>query len=217
MTDIEHYLENLITKVCSDLTSMYPAGELSGAEERLIFPHKRDGTLRISEQEAKLVFIRHLEADKRSYCVEYPTIQTYQQKGTTPMSARVDLTIIGEKRTAVAHVELKAHNCTHEAIRKDLEKLLREKTTGCWFHTLERADRVTLRALRAKFRSAFSALAEYFPTDPSAYLIAFFVLDVAHLESRWLRFTGNESEDHAMLDAAFIAEDANFGWATSRF
>ena len=83
---------------------------------------KRDGSLRISEQEAKLIFVQHLTVDGKYYfSVETPTVETYQQKGNTPMSARVDLTLVNADCRRVAHIELKAHNCTKEAIRKPRE------------------------------------------------------------------------------------------------
>src|SRR5512138_943596 len=140
---VEQYLDQLVRKVSADLRQMYSAiGQPS--THGLIFPTRRDGSPRISEQEAKLIFVQHLTVDKQyHFSVETPTAETYQQKGTTPLSARVDLTLFGEDRKPIAHIELKAHNPQLEFIRKDLEKLLREKTTGCWFHTLERLGRST--------------------------------------------------------------------------
>jgi hypothetical protein len=132
------------------------------------------------------------------------------------MSARVDLTLIDEDKNRVAHIELKAHNCTTEAIRKDLEKLLREKTTGCWFHTLERSDDRTIQALMAKFRQAFSLLANCLVTSDCSYLVAFFVLDTGRLTSQWLHLTGDGSQNNAALDAAFT-QSVNSGWRTANF
>src|SRR5690349_1901655 len=111
MTDIEQYLEVLMSRVCTDLGAMCPS-ERQSSEYGLIFPCKRDGTIRISEQEAKLLFVQHLTVDQKYYfCVETPTAETYQQKGKTPISARVDLTLLGGERKPLAHIELKAHNC----------------------------------------------------------------------------------------------------------
>jgi len=217
VTDIEQYLQGLVDKVCCDLTSMYPAGE-QASTYGLVFPRKRDGSLRISEQEAKLLFVQHLTVDKR-YCfsVETPTAETYQQKGITPMSARVDVTLIGNDFKPVAHVELKAHHCVIESIRKDLEKLLREKTTGCWFHTLEKADGRTLQSLLAKFKDAFSRLSDWLAANNCSYLFAFFVLDTACLTYRWLHFTGDKNENDAVLNTVLADTSLNSGWQTSCF
>ena len=184
----------------------------------LVFPRKRDGTLRISEQEAKLLFVQQLTVDKR-YCfsVETPTGETYQQKGQTPISARVDLTMFGLDRKPVAHIELKAHNCTVEAIRKDLEKLLRERTTGMWFHTLHRADSRTLDTLIGKFKSAFSLLPECLHANDRSYLIAFFVPEDARLHWQWLHLSGDDARNSEAVTAMF-GEDAHHSrWRTAKF
>jgi hypothetical protein len=217
MTDLEQYLQDLMSKVCTDLARMYPS-EQQPSEYGLIFPTKRDGSVRISEQEAKLLFVQHLTIDRRfCFSVETPTAETYQQTGDTPMSARVDLTLFGPERKPLAHIELKAHNCKVEAIRKDLEKLLREKTTGLWFHTLHRANRRTLEALIGKFRSAFSLLPEALRTNDRSYLIAFFVLDEAVLSWRWLRFAGCHDLNWAAVTATVGEGVDRSSWAETQF
>ena len=217
MTEIEQYLEILVNRVCTDLGGMYPS-ERKPSEYGLIFPTKRDGSIRISEQEAKLLFVQHLTIDQR-YCfsVETPTAETYLQKGKTPMSARVDLTLFGSERKPVAHIELKAHNCRVEDIRKDLEKLLREQTTGMWFHTLYRANGRTLATLIRKFKSAFALLPECLRTSDRSYLIAFFVLENARLHWQWLRLSGDDARNREAIPAAFKEDVACQPWNTVRF
>jgi hypothetical protein len=216
MASLDQYLEDLMNRVCTDLARMYRSEEPS--EYGLIFPNKRDGTVRISEQEAKLLFIQHLTMDRRFlFSVETPTVETYQQKGTTPMSARVDLTLFGPDRKPVAHIELKAHNCTVEAVRKDLEKLLREKTAGMWFHTLQQADRRTLAALSGKFRTAFSLLPECLRANDRSYLIAFFCLDDAVLNWQWLRFVGDHDRNCDAVTAIFGEGLKISPWISARF
>jgi hypothetical protein len=56
---IGEYVESLVVKVASDLVAIYPSANAISTHG-LIFPEKRDGSLRISEQEAKLVFVQHL-------------------------------------------------------------------------------------------------------------------------------------------------------------
>ena len=91
--DIGSYLETLIARVAEDLINTYSRSHRP-SEHGLIFPKRRDGLLRISEQEAKLLFIQHLTLDRRfCFSVETPTSQTYRQKGASYMSARIDLTL----------------------------------------------------------------------------------------------------------------------------
>ncbi|MEK7407711.1 MAG: hypothetical protein AAB225_21750 [Acidobacteriota bacterium] len=217
MTDLYQYLEGLMNQVCTDLARMYPS-EQQPSEYGLVFPSKRDGTVRISEQEAKLLFVQHLTVGRR-YCfsVETPTAETYQQKGKTPISARVDLTLFGADRKPVAHIELKAHNCKVEAIRKDLEKLLRESTTGMWFHTLRRADGRTLDTLIRKFKSAFSLLPECLRTNDRSYLVAFFVLEDARLHWQWLHLSGDDDQNREAVAAMFEEDVHRSRWTTAKF
>ena len=217
MTDLDRYLEGLLRQVCTGLARMYPS-EQQPSQYGLIFPSKRDGTLRISEQEAKLLFVQHLTVDRR-YCfsVETPTGETYQPKGKTPISARVDLTIFGSDRKPLAHIELKAHSCTVEAIRKDLEKLLRERTTSMWFHTLNRAGGRTLDTLIRKFESAFSLLPECLRTNDQSHLIAFFVLDDARLHWQWLHLSGDDASHREAVVAMFGEDRHRSRWTTAKF
>jgi hypothetical protein len=217
MTEIDQYLEVLMNGVCTDLGGMYPSDRQS-SEYGLIFPTKRDGTIRISEQEAKLLFVQHLTVDQKYFfSVETPTAETYQQKGKTPMSARVDLTLFGRERKPVAHIELKAHNCEVENVRKDLEKLLRERTTGMWFHTLYRANGGTMATLIRKFKSAFSLLPECLRTNDRSYLIAFFVLEDARLHWQWLHLTGDDARNREAISAAFKEDVHSQPWGTTTF
>ena len=88
MLELEQYLEGLVHRVCADLANIYP-GVGPASTHGLIFPTKRDGSLRISEQEAKLLFFQHLTLDRKFFfSVETPTVETYRQKGMTPMSVK---------------------------------------------------------------------------------------------------------------------------------
>src|SRR6266852_5402125 len=111
MDELTEYIESLVVNVARDLIAMYPESNVP-SEYGLIFPEKRDGSLRISEQEAKPLFLQHLTVDRRRlFSVETTTRETYQQKGKTGMSARVDITIYGQNRRAAAHIECKARVC----------------------------------------------------------------------------------------------------------
>lgn len=132
----------------------------NGLSPRLIFPEYRGGNIRISEQEARLLWCTMLQDTSYYYSVEAPTTETYIQSGTKPLSARTDVALYslvenGLKR--VANIEFKAHNATSEQIRKDVEKLIREKITGNWFHLLPSTNSGTIPRLFKKFVTAFEA------------------------------------------------------------
>ena len=89
MADLDQYLQDLMSKVCTDLASTYEWEQPS--EYGLIFPTKRDGSVRISEQETKLLFVQHLTVDRRYlFSVETPTVETYRHvvsSGCRPVRA----------------------------------------------------------------------------------------------------------------------------------
>jgi hypothetical protein len=217
MDDTKQYLEELIKKVSGDLIRMYPHHR--SREYGLIFPRKRDGTLRISEQESKFFFGQHIMEDQRYYfSVETPTEETYQQSGAGAISARSDLTLYGQDLQRLAHIELKAHHPDEKNIRKDLEKLVRERRTGLWFHTLERADDWRWKALLSKFKDAFERLSEYLETTDASYLIAFLALETGVLKWRWVQFEGELGKNLSAVRIAFDASQLDpESWNTNRF
>lgn len=199
-TTMKTELESLLGKAAADFVVMH---DMSKQARRygLAFPKKRDGSLRISEQEAKHIFVEHLKAGKQfSYSVETPTTQKYRQKGVSEMSARVDLTLerySGER----AHIEFKAHYCGVENIRKDWEKLLREDVTGVWFHTLERGNASRVGCLLETIRRAFGQLSAHIETSKRSYLISICSLETRTLYWSWLTFAGSIDLNLAAIES----------------
>lgn len=107
------------------------------------------------------------------------------------------------------NIELKAHYCGIESIRKDLEKLIREDTTGVWFHTLERGGR--LQSLFASFREAFARLSDYIGTSHTSYLISICLLDAGLVYWRWLNFTGTLDVNLAAIDSVLAPNSLSSG------
>jgi len=135
MNEVQEYLESTAIIVAQNLIDMY--ARIAKPNVGLIFPRKRDGKIRISEQESKVLFAHRFIADQRfCFSVETPTAEKYRQTGMSDMSARVDLTLAKSDGSRLAHIELKGPQYTLESVRKDLEKLVREDTLGLWFHTL---------------------------------------------------------------------------------
>lgn len=111
----------------------------------LIFPAKRDGVLRVSEQESKILISQWLQSHSVHYSIETPTTGQYQQSGQAEMSARIDITVYGSRNAAnrAVNLELKAGTASLEAFRKDFERLFREGIPGLWCHTVESASSAT--------------------------------------------------------------------------
>jgi hypothetical protein len=149
----------------------------------LIWPAYRDDSVRVSEQESKIVITHWLEQRGFSYSVETPTREMYVQKGTAPRSARTDLTIYGTRNRAdrIFNCELKAGYPNVEAFRKDFEKLLREGVPGIWFHTLTNVGSGRLFALATTLSEAANQVWMRFSGSRCALHIAFCVLDPPQL------------------------------------
>jgi len=148
----------------------------SGLSPRLIFPKKRiqnkknEDVKRISEQEARIVYCNVLNNLNYFYSVETPTNETYNFSGKSLLSALSDLSIytyVGQDHSInyknnkeeiffekIANVEFKALNPTN-TIGKDIEKIIKEKEQGNWFHLLKNVDKNTLPGVFDKFIKAF--------------------------------------------------------------
>lgn len=149
-----------------------------------MFPSIRAGTVRVSEQESKILIAGWLSSRNMAYSVETPTTETYVQSGLTPMSARLDLTVYGSPDPAdrALNIELKAGNPNPTAFAKDLEKLLREARPGLWFHTLAAANTATMTSLCSKIRAGIERALPMVPAEAATPLhFAFCVLRPAQM------------------------------------
>ena len=148
-------------RTCCDLWRISAINQHPSAlSPRLIFPAKRDQNTRISEQEARTLYCTNLNTTQYYYSIETPTQDVYQQTGTTPISASSDLSIYvhnGQEFQKMVNIEFKAHNVEFEKIRKDIEKLVKERIEGNWFHTLKNIDNGTLPSLFGKCIAALKS------------------------------------------------------------
>ena len=129
---------------------------------RLICPEKRDKKVRISEQEAKTLYISILNGLNYYYSVETPTSEGYIQKGKKPQSGNTDLSLYKfdynmKEFIKAVNVEFKKSPVAEENIRKDIEKLIRERTDGAWIHTIENANSNNIHVLFDKMKSALKS------------------------------------------------------------
>jgi hypothetical protein len=215
--DLKQYIEQMVKEIALSLGSLYLRAASTKTPHRLVFPEKRQGAIRVSEQESKVLSCRYLDSSQYFYSVETPTTETYIQKGSTALSARIDLTLYDTrdgKLRRVLNIEFKAHNCTDESIRKDVEKLIREKTDGIWFHTLEKADNATFKRLFSKFVLAFQKLKAHYETSDRDYLFVLCTLDPNYLLSRWVSFNGGSDHNTREIGSAFAGREGRSlaGW-----
>lgn len=176
-------LKEMNGRLCHDLWNVsFLGNDITGLSPRLIFPEKRNKSeMRISEQESRILFCNMLSNYNYYYSIETPTREGYQQKGQRKTSALSDLSLYTYKKSKtkdivdnnkddnekpddsiyslekVANIELKAHQTGPKEIKKDIEKLIREKQTGNWFHTLKNIYGRSLPVLFKKFDDAFNS------------------------------------------------------------
>jgi len=116
----------------------------------LRFPKYRDGELRVSEQEARFIFVSEIAKTQLLYSVEAPTGQVYRFRGkVVERSGATDVAVLTPQFEPLVNVEFKANGYSADrkdrtSFQKDMRKLFSEPVDGCWFHTLERVNRETL-------------------------------------------------------------------------
>ncbi len=119
----------------------------SGLSPRMLLPTQVNGDVRIGEYEPMILYCGLLNGLNYYYLIENPS----------EMSATSDLNLYEVRNDTfkkVAGVEFKAHNPGAEIIRQDIQKLVRDKITGNWFHILEDIDSATLQSIFGKLTSS---------------------------------------------------------------
>lgn len=157
-------------------------------EGSLIFPQyhgKREGSLRVSEQEARFAFVEALCQGPLMYSVEAPTTKPYQFTGKTPLSAQTDLAVYDKCGIRICNVEFKAKGVSpsaqkHFSIYKDLQKLLREPVWGLWFHLLEGTDNSTINNLLSVMAKQICEVQHEFGEDVESPGLSFHVCVLEH-------------------------------------
>lgn len=132
---------------------------------RIVFPNKRSGKIRVSEQELRFVFVEQLNkyCDAMSwdirYSVETPTDKPYNfsknLSGESPdgRSAMFDLTVYDIDLRPICRIEFKAHNRGQYGYAKDFLKLRTECSDECvgyFVQILENGNNGTLENISNK-------------------------------------------------------------------
>jgi hypothetical protein len=147
---------------------------------KLIFPTKRDNTLRISEQELRQVFIEVFTETTNGlyYSIETPTINNYSfgkshddikisSEEVTGQSALLDMCIFEKENdeshyTRLLNIEFKHDNVDFKNFSKDILKLMHEKENGAFILLLENTNSGTLINKRETRRGVIDKLVQSF-------------------------------------------------------
>jgi hypothetical protein len=134
------------------------------------FPRKRQGEIRVSEQEARFVLTGRLARSQLLYSVETPTTLLYQFTGDSGLSGQSDVTVYTPSGECMWNLEFKAHGFSEDrvgklSIQKDIEKLLREPSPAYWFHTFEGVNNATLRSAWRAFQADIREVIQRLPVD----------------------------------------------------
>jgi hypothetical protein len=215
--ELQRELESLFEGVARDL---FDVDERTGQPDKpgLIFPFDRERFWRISEQEAKQLFLFRVHSDRRyRFSVETPTCEPH---GTGRKSALVDVSLFAcnPQVGAHAHVEFKGDPVDAKGIRTSLEKLVREEKLGGWFHTLGSTNKRTVLSLRQKYISALADIRHCVDNcKPHLCLFAVCVVRQRLLFLRWVTLGGENSFqdcEHAFRDLTLNAAESS-SWIVS--
>lgn len=172
MTDKDH-IENVISNTFAAIQTVYN-NQInntlkSSTRSRIIFPHKRNGELRVSEQELRFVFVEQLNKEIQKYkwnvyySVETPTINKYTFTGVKEpsksiengRSGNIDLVIHDPSLNRIALIEFKANNPEEKKYAKDLVKLDvdgKEAKYQYFIQIVKKADEATIKNIKDKIR-----------------------------------------------------------------
>jgi hypothetical protein len=170
-------VEEIIKASLKELLNI--GSEVKGAGKstsKLIFPQYRkeedkDAKHRVSEQEARFLFVRELEKESNEYyySVEAPTTKKYRFSGqenpkidpTGGQSGSFDVCLY-EKQDGVFErkyfIEFKALNPDKDSISKDFLKLICDEDglTNYFVHILEKSDSGTWPNIKGKYEDAIN-------------------------------------------------------------
>ena len=197
-------------RICSSLWDIANVNSISrGLSPRLIVPQKRNGDIRISEQEARVLCCGILNTLNYYYSIETPTVEVCQQTGSKPVSASSDLSLYREKNDQfdkIMNVEFKAHNPAQEHIRKDIEKLVRESIPGNWFHLLKNVDSKTIPVLFGKMKESLFQCESFLYKTELSIIFCFCVLEKSWACIKHFYYNPAEKKFPEYIDTFFKLE-----------
>ncbi|MDR0834706.1 MAG: hypothetical protein LBN93_11090 [Candidatus Symbiothrix sp.] len=166
----KHNVEKLIQTSLEELRQIDNEGTPSQSNSRLIFPVKGNHETRISEQEARFLFVKQIENQPDFYySVETPTSERYRFTGVPEpridpkgKSGSIDVCLyerVSDQYERKHLIEFKAHNVDVDDFKKDFLKLKYENNgktlTNYFVHILKTFDAGTIDSLKKKYQKAF--------------------------------------------------------------
>jgi hypothetical protein len=141
----------------------------SGLSPRMLLPMQVDGDIRIGEYEPMILYCGLLNGLNYYYLIENPS----EANASSDLNLYVVKNDVFQK---VAGVEFKAHNPAEDIIRQDIQKLVKDKVTGNWFHILEDIDSDTLNNVFNKLTDSLKSKIDESGEEPISILFCFCVL-----------------------------------------
>lgn len=162
-------IETCSIEVIKKIELMEKEGEdITNFGGKLIFPcfNHSNKKIRISEQEARVLFIQEIEKFNNPnlyYSVETPTKGKYNFTSTLnkSTSGSLDMCLLqsmqsksGKTLDRILNIEFKAHN--PKGFDNDFEKLFHEPSDGLFFHLLGSVGNSTLTSVLGKYQTAMN-------------------------------------------------------------
>jgi len=187
-------IEKLIEKSLKGLSKIGEENAIrQDAESRLIFPIYYHGDNaeknRMSEQEARFLFVRELEnQDEFYYSVETPTEEKYRgfasknpELSEDGRSGAIDVTLYDRKGKRVALVEFKYGASEKADIEKDFLKLLVDNSKielNYFIHIVEKLGDELLKSIKDKYTKSLESLKDkLIEKDKSEFKIFLFAVE----------------------------------------
>lgn len=197
MTNIDHkqHIENVIQRTFHVVQALFEkeSHKLStqNVGSRIVFPYKRNGEMRISEQELRFIFVEQLNKEIHDskwdvyYSVETPTMRQYSfSNEENPMenekegrSGNFDLVIYDSNLKHIALIEFKSNNPEAKDYAKDFVKLENPKEAGdlrYFIQMVKNANRQTIAIIKRKI---FPKMTKYYCISLTGQNLTGLILD----------------------------------------
>lgn len=187
---LKKQVEDTCVRVAKKLIRMYPNKDT----EYLIFPKKRDDNYRVSEQEARFIFVNEVSIAKIYHSVETPTRKRYSGFSSNPIvygekeeggrSGAIDLSLYKPPiNDPTVNIEFKIGQPKEPSITKDLLKLGNEPhKTGVFFHVLEHSNPDTVESFCKKINKSISSIKSHINANFYLFIV---VLEKDKSKSRY--------------------------------
>lgn len=186
VAELEKIMDDLLKRAGIKLFGSY-YNESPKKETRIIFPKKRDGSVRVSEQEMRFAFVEAFNetyadySENLYYAVEVPTKDLYDFRTTPPQigkgqSAMFDLVLYDDNGPRV-FIEFKGNNPSAKHYNKDFCKLENEieygeknNTLRYFIEILKNSNSGTKRSLSRKCIEHPDIIFKFFDLSSGSYL-----------------------------------------------